>query len=479
MRDAHTVEQVRAAESDLMERLPEGALMQRAATGLAHEIARFLTECAGGTYGRQVLLLVGSGDNGGDALFAGAWLARRGVGVEALLLSPDKAHAQGLAALRAAGGRVTEQAAATRTPHVLVDGIVGIGATGGLREDARAVVAGVRERHGGLPPVVAVDLPSGLGVDEGTVPRHDDGSPDPAAVLDADLTVTFGTHKTCHLVEPAASRCGQVRLVDIGLETPAAPVTALGRDDVRRLLPRAGRHDQKYGRGVIGVRTGSAEFPGAAVLSVGGASCGLAGMVRYVGGARDEVNRDHPEVVGAGRVQAWTVGSGGGADAAQALEEARGDEVPLCIDADALAHLDGPPGVPAVLTPHAGELAALLGVERAEVEAEPLAHARRAAETFDCTVLLKGPRTLVARPDGAVRVNTTGTPWLATAGSGDVLAGLVGALLAAGLDPFDAGSVGAWVHGRAAEISRRRSPAGPLVAGDLVPGIRTVLRRLA
>ena len=483
MRHAHTVEQVRDAEAALMAELPEGALMQRAATGLAHEIARVLHDEAGGTYGAGVLLLVGSGDNGGDALFAGAWLARRGAGVEALLLNPDTTHAEGLAALRTAGGRVTTDPGEVRPADVLVDGIVGIGATGGLRDGARHAVAAIRDRLDGLPTVVAVDLPSGVGVDNGSVPTGHDAVPDPDALLRADVTVTFGTRKVAHLVEPAASRCGRVRLVDIGLAPPPAAVTALDRSDVAALLPRPGHDDHKYDRGVVGLRTGSAEYPGAAVLSVGGANCGLTGMVRYVGSAAEHVHRDYPEVVGDGRVQAWVVGSGGGDSAAQTLQEcladARDSDVALCVDADALQHLEGAVGARAVLTPHAGELAAMLGVDRIEVETDQLAYARRAAEYFDCVVLLKGPRSLVARPDGDVRVNTTGSAWLGTAGSGDVLAGLVGAMLATGLEPFDAASAAAWVHGRAAQISRRRSPGGPLVASDLVPGIRTVLRRLA
>ena len=150
----------------------------------------------------------------------------------------------------------------------------------------------------------------------------------------------------------------------------------------------------------------------------------------------------HPEVVGAGRVQAWAVGSGGGAGAGDALAAALADGVPLVVDADALAHVTGPLGVPAVLTPHAGELAAMTGADRADIEARGLSHARAAAERYDAVVLLKGRHTLVAAPGGAVRVTTTGVPWLATAGAGDVLTGLVGALLAAGLTPYDAASVG-------------------------------------
>src|SRR6476620_11231194 len=152
MRSAHTVEQVREAEAALMARLPEGALMQRAAAGLAYAVLDLL----GGAYGRRVLLLVGSGDNGGDALYAGAMLARRGVQVEAWLLS-EKAHEPGTRALKRAGGRVVTEP--TRRPEVVVDGIVGIGGRGGLREDASdalKLLYGV--------PVVAVDTPSGIDV---------------------------------------------------------------------------------------------------------------------------------------------------------------------------------------------------------------------------------------------------------------------------------------------------------------------------
>jgi hydroxyethylthiazole kinase-like uncharacterized protein yjeF len=210
------------------------------------------------------------------------------------------------------------------------------------------------------------------------------------------------------------------------------------------------------------VRAGSRTYPGAALLAVAGANTGLVGMVRYVGteAVADTVRTAHPEVVGEGRVQAWVVGPGGGEDAATMLAEARADGVPVVVDADALRHVAGPvPGC--VITPHAGELAAMLGAERGEVEAAPLDHAREAARRFECVVLLKGHHTLVAHPDGRVRATTTGVPWLATAGAGDVLAGLVGALLAAGLEPYDAASVGSWLHGAAATEA---ASGGPLTA---------------
>ncbi|MFJ9314855.1 NAD(P)H-hydrate dehydratase [Pimelobacter simplex] len=454
---AHTVEQVRTAEAALLARLPEGALMQRAAAGLAYAVLDLL----GGGYGRRVLLLVGSGDNGGDALYAGALLARRGVQVEAWLLS-SSAHEGGVAALRGAGGRIGTPGPTGRL-DVVVDGIVGIGGRPGLRPDAVAALA-----HVAGVPVVAVDTPSGVDVDTGEISGPH---------VTADLTVTFGTHKVCHLVDPAAQACGALQLVDIGLDLPEAPVEALQAADVAALLPRPAADAHKYTRGVVGVRSGSAAYPGAALLSVAGAACGLAGMVRYDGdpAALDLVRAAHPEVVGPGRVQAWVVGSGSDDGAEDALRAAVADGVPIVVDADALAFARLTRGRPAVLTPHAGELARLLGVERTDVEARWLEHARRAAREHDAVVLLKGRHTVVARPDGRARVTTTGTPWLATAGAGDVLGGLVGALLAAGLAPFDAAAAGSWLHGAAATLAAQD---GPIVASDVAAALPRLLATL-
>ncbi len=451
------MEQVRAAEADLMARVPEGTLMQRAASGLAVAVADLL----GGVYGARVLLLVGAGDNGGDALYAGALLARRGAAVEAVLLS-DKAHDDGVAALRAAGGRVVTGDEAA-PPDVVLDGIVGIGGRPGLRPEAERLVA----RSAGTP-VVAVDVPSGVDVDTGRLEGPH---------VRADVTVTFGTHKVAHLVDPAAEACGVVHLVDIGLDLPEAALTALQAVDVADLLPVPRADDHKYTRGVVGVRAGSADYPGAAVLCTAGAASGLAGMVRYVGAAADPVRAAHPDVVvGTGRVQAWVVGSGGSGDAEKALADALEDGVPVVADADAIQHVVSTGGPPMLITPHAGELARLLGVERAEVESDQLAHALRAAREHGVVVMLKGRHTLVAAPDGRVRVTTTGVPWLATAGAGDVLAGLCGALLAAGLDPFDAGSVGSWLHGAAATEAGRGGPlSAPAVAAAIPTAVRDLL----
>ena len=440
-----------------MATLPEGALMQRAAAGLAYAVSDFL----GGGYGRRVLLLVGSGDNGGDALYAGALLARRGAQVQAFLLSREKTHEPGLRAFTAAGGRTIVSVHAC-DPEVVVDAIVGIGGRPGLRPEAAKVVERLRRF-----PFVAVDVPSGVDVDTGRL----DGPH-----VTAEVTVTFGTHKVAHLVEPAASAAGAVHLVDIGLDLPEAAVTSLQPPDVARLLPVPDPAGHKYTRGVVGVRAGSKQYSGAAVLCVAGAASGLAGMVRYQGEAADLVRSAHPDVVvDAGRVQAWVVGSGGGADAAAALRFSLEDGVPVVADADALTHIDGPQEVPILLTPHAGELARMLDVERSEVEKDRLRFAREAAERFAAVVLLKGRHTLVAAPDGHVRVTTTGTPWLATAGSGDVLAGLCGSLLAAGLSAYDAGSVGSWIHGAAATHA---GSGGPITARDVARAVPAVCRSL-
>ncbi|MEU6588890.1 NAD(P)H-hydrate dehydratase [Streptomyces sp. NPDC046881] len=460
MRTAYSVETVRAAERASMARLPEGALMQRAAAGLAAACAELL----GRVYGSRVVLLVGSGDNGGDALYAGARLARRGAGVTAVLLTPERAHGGGLAALRRAGGTVV---AADRAEEpvlradLVVDGIVGIGGTGGLRPDAERL-AGVVARSGAA--VVAVDLPSGVDADTGEVR---------GAALRADLTVTFGAYKPGLLVDPAREYAGVVRLVDIGLEPPPADIEleALQHADVARLLPAPAAESDKYRRGVVGIAAGSARYPGAAVLAVSGALRGGAGAVRYVGPAGAAVIARFPEILvsdagpaKAGRVQAWVAGPGAGDDAESVAEVLEAD-VPVLLDADGLrlAERDAVRRrtAPTLMTPHAGEAAALLGVRREEVEGARLAAVRELAAGYRATVLLKGSTTLVAGPAGGpVRVNPTGTPWLATAGSGDVLSGLAGSLLAAGLDALDAGSVAAYLHGLAGRLAAAGAPAG-------------------
>ncbi|MGV9312215.1 NAD(P)H-hydrate dehydratase [Streptomyces sp. NPDC003691] len=457
MRTAHTVDTVRRAEAELMARLPEGTLMQRAAAGLAAACAGLLRGGDGGrVYGSRIVVLAGGGDNGGDALYAGARLARRGAGVTAVLLAPGRAHPGGLAALLAAGGRVADDPfEALDAADLVLDGITGIGGRGGLRPDAVPIA---RAARGSRAAVVAVDLPSGIEADSGEV--HGEA-------LRADLTVVFGAEKPGLMVGPGREFAGTVRLVDIGLGgiLPSVPaLEALQHPDVAHLLPEPGAADDKYRRGVVGIAAGSARYPGAAVLAVAGALRGGAGAVRYVGHAADAVIARFPEALvhagppgKAGRVQAWIVGPGLGDDL-DAVAEVLAQPVPVLVDADALRRLAAEPALltgrtaATLLTPHAGEAAALLDTTREEVEAARLAAVRELAARYGATALLKGATTLVAdpRPGTPVRVNTMGTPWLATAGSGDVLAGLAGSLLASGLSALDAGSAAAYLHGLAA-----------------------------
>ncbi|MFD7787163.1 NAD(P)H-hydrate epimerase [Streptomyces nojiriensis] len=461
MRTAYSVETVRAAERELMAQLPEGALMQRAAAGLAAACAGLLRRTRGGVYGARVVLLVGPGDNGGDALYAGARLARRGAAVTAVPMDPERMHPGGLAALRAAGGHLVR--AVPQRADLVLDGLLGIGGRGGLRPAAAALV----ERIPPGVPVVAVDLPSGVDADTGEVA---------GPAVTADVTVTFGAYKPGLLIDPGASRAGAVHLVDIGLELPSPQVEALQHADVAGLLPEPTATSDKYRRGVVGIVAGSAQYPGAAVLAVAGALRGGAGAVRYVGPAAEAVLARYPEtLIGPGRVQAWVVGPGLGAGRAGEVAELLAGDAAVLVDADGLRGLDAAAlrarSAPTLLTPHAGEAAALLGVSRESVEAGRLDAVRALTQRYGAAVLLKGSTTLVASGGAAVRVNPTGTPWLATAGSGDVLSGLTGSLLAGGLSGADAGAVGAYLHGLAA-----RRAGGPLLAHQVAEALPAAWR---
>src|SRR6202020_2217623 len=288
---------------------------------------------------------------------------------------------------------------------------------------------------------------------------------------------------------------GVVEFVDIGLRPYLGrppEVSAPQATDMAALLPRPTAESDKYRRGVVGLLVGSDRYTGAALLATGGAVRGGAGMVRLVTfpGAAAAVRQVHPEVVitelegetrirsgssavdspangprfpdDVGRVQAWAVGSGMGTDdaAARRLAAVLAPSIPVLIDADGLTllarHRDLlPRPAPTLIAPHAGELGRLLDADPADIEARRLEHARRAATMLGACVLLKGSTTVIAPPDGLdpVLVNTTGTPWLATAGTGDVLAGLAGALLAQGLLPPQAAITAAYLHGLAARLA--------------------------
>ncbi|OMC54256.1 bifunctional ADP-dependent (S)-NAD(P)H-hydrate dehydratase/NAD(P)H-hydrate epimerase [Mycobacterium sp. IS-836] len=474
MRHYYSVDAIRDAEAPLLASLPDGALMRRAAFGLATEIIAELTARTGGVAGRRVCAVVGSGDNGGDALWAATFLRRRGAGADAVLLKPDRTHRKGLAAFLKAGGRAVERVSATT--DLIIDGVVGISGSGPLRPAAAEVFAAAE----GIP-VVAVDTPSGIDVETGAIT---------GPAVRAALTVTFGGLKPVH----ALADCGRVVLVDIGLDLPETSKTSVlsfEAADVAARWPVPGPHDDKYTQGVTGVMAGSSTYPGAAVLCTGAAVAATSGMVRYAGSAHAEVLARWPEVIAAptpaaaGRVQSWVVGPGLGTDdaGAAALWFALETDLPVIVDADGLTILAAHPDLvanraaPTVLTPHAGEFARLAGSPPGD---DRVGAARKLADTFGATVLLKGNVTVVADPGGPVYLNPAGQSWAATAGSGDVLSGMIGALLASGLPAGEAAAAAAFVHARAAALSAADPGPGeaPTSSSRMVPHIRAALGAL-
>ncbi|MFJ8965037.1 NAD(P)H-hydrate dehydratase [Lentzea sp. NPDC102401] len=457
MRSVWHTERVKSAEEELMAVVPPGSLMRKAAFGVATHALRLLSGR------RRVTLLVGAGNNGGDALWAGYFLRRRGVAVSAVLLDPAKAHAEGLRAFRRAGGRIVDEVG---TPDLVVDGIVGLSARGSLRPRAAVLVDAV------TAPILAVDLPSGIDPDTGEISGPH---------VQAHTTVTFGCLKPVH----ALADCGEVHLVDIGLRPVDPDFVLLDREDIAWPVP--GPSDDKYTQGVTGVAAGSATYPGAAVLSTGAAVLATSGMVRYAGPAADAIRARWPETIctgsttDAGRVQAWVVGPGmgTGSSSAEVVRFVLDAGVPVIADADAITLLASTPSLwdardpdaALVLTPHDREFERLAG----PVGPDRVAAARKAAQRFNAVVLLKGHRTVVAAPDGRALVNSATSSWPATAGSGDVLSGIIGALLASGLDPFLAAGYGAHLHVLAAELG---ADGAPVPASGLMSAIPDAIRAL-
>ena len=490
--------------------------------------------------GAPVLLLVGGGHNGADTLLAGGLLSHSGCAVTAVLATEhphpvalEEARSHGVtvygAGYRSDGAEDWDSAEAVAAVEaflarggLVLDGLTGIGATGPLRPDAVALIAPlVAAGAPGRRPlrVIAVDLPSGTGVDDGTV----DGP-----VLAADCTVTFTCLKGCLCLPPARHLCGAVEVVPLGLPAPTSrpiarrPVDGALGDYLTRVVPEPGANDHKYTRGVVGLWAGSETYPGAAVLAASGAVLAGAGMVRLTAPRRveDLVLAARPEVVpAAGRSQTLVLGpgvdpadtvradelrevlrptlapardSGGGrvADGARTGEEASDGATgavpagaPAVVDAGALSILtelldEGLRCTPRhVLTPHAGEAAALLTAladsetpeetarqwNRERVEAHPAHAVREICRLSGATVLLKGATTLIAAPHHPLVSVDSGPGWMATAGSGDVLAGVLGAVLA--------GAAARWEREVACAAAGADSAQGVLV-DSVAAGVR-------
>lgn len=501
---AYTVEAIRAAEA----RAGEAPLMARAAAGLADVLRDELRDRTGGVRGRDIVAAIGGGNNGGDGLFALAELARAGVRVRYWLTSeradssneageprpPSEAggsrslseadgsrssnetgeprplsesdgsrslseavgrvegsspaaHPEGLAALVAAGGRridATSAIDALADADLVLDAVFGIGGRPGLRREVAVFAAACHDLD---VPVVSVDLPSGLDAD---------AARPTGASFRATTTVTFGAKKLCHVLQPARSRCGRIVVVAIGLDLDDPAVREFTLAELCAYLPVPGPESDKYSRGVVGLDTGSPSYIGAGILSATGAVYSGAGMVRFCGRKAGPVRLALPNVVvGDGRCQAWVLGSGWGEreDARERIAEILERHVPTVLDADTL-HAELLPArlrPDVVLTPHAGELARLISRERDEIAADPLTAITEASQRWGCTVLLKGATQYVAAPGFGCSVAIPGPAWTAQAGSGDVLGGMVGTMLGAGLRPPIAALVAASLQALAAD----------------------------
>jgi ADP-dependent NAD(P)H-hydrate dehydratase / NAD(P)H-hydrate epimerase len=438
----YTASEMRAAEERFPgypETIPE--LMERAGSAVAHEALAAYPEA------RRFACVCGGGSNGGDGRVA-------------------------VRVLREAG-READETTEPEGYDVVIDALFGTGFRGEPRPEAAELIA----RMNAAPaPVVAVDLPSGVDASTGEVA---------GAVVDADLTVTFHAPKVGLAVGPGRFHAGRVVVADIGLEGVATEHRR-ATEDILALVPRRGARDTKYTAGSVLVVGGAPGTTGAAALTALAALRADAGYVTLavpqeslavveslalepvkLGWREDDAVERIAEA--AERAGAFALGPGlGRGDARRALVRELLERValPAVVDADALFGLEPVArGAPTVLTPHAGELARLLGVESSWVGAHRLRAARGAAERFGAVVLLKGPDTIVAAPGVGVVVCDLGPPSLATAGTGDVLTGVVASFLAKGLDAPVAAAAAAVAHARAASLVE---PQAGLVAGDLL-----------
>ena len=507
MLHAYTAEQIRAAERPLLDAQREpDELMKSAAHAVFLAAETMLTWPDFLEHYREnprILLLVGKGGNGGDALYAGAELALAGHTVDAWL-AWGSAHEPALEAFRNAGGTVLDSAPMQEQNYRLaIDGLTGLGGAGSLGEEVKQVLDHLTDWYA---HVLAVDVPSGIDADTGEKGE---------VHVIADATVTFGGWRRAHGLAP---ECGiqllahphihdgrtiadelrvwesdtlLFRSVPGELQTPDA-LDPLRPDNEPDTEPRPG--DDKYTGGVVGIRAGSGTYPGAAILATIGAVNATPAMVRYAGPQALEVVRALPEVVvthkleDAGRVQAWVFGPGVGTDSAASSELALllGREEPLLIDADGLTLLTRDPELrdlleqreaETVLTPHDGEFERLrdaLGI----APADRLTETKALATTLNCAVVRKGRSTIVANPeqDHAIVVDC-GTSWAATPGSGDVLAGLMGARMARD------GMLGIYqsvtVHAVAAWISAQTEyGAGPTHASTIAHALPAATAKL-
>lgn len=456
----HSAAEMRAVEEAFFAAHPDVNLMRRAAKAVSDRAEQIAPE-------GFILVVAGSGNNGGDGLHAAANLATASRRPVAVWLVDGKGIPSGVIAARQAGVRFIGASAAIRMlsdAALVIDAVYGTGGRPGLPDVVGRFADACRDV--GIP-VLSIDIPSGLSCDSPTVPE---------SRFQASWTTTFQVPKLCLVAQPASDYAGCVEIVDIGLEMPDPRVRLLEKVDVAKWWPWPSNLDDKYSRGVLGIDTGSDRYLGAAMLSTMGALYSGSAMLRFVGPekARDAILYRLPSVTfGDGPVQAWLCGCGWGAQDEDRMRAVLNAGKPAVIDAEAIDTL--PKELPSdwLLTPHAGELARMMEIDRAEVIADPLGRVREAAMRWHTTILLKGATQYVAEPDGRVTIAIGGPAWSAQAGSGDVLSGICGTLLAAGLPAWKAGVLGASIQAMAAQ-----SKMGPYPPGVIATEIPKVLAEL-
>lgn len=439
-----TAAEMRAAEQRAIDGgVSVDALMERAGAAIAEAIWRI----AGAS---EILILCGPGNNGGDGYVAARLLKQRGCHVRVAASAPAKAEAASRAA-RLWDGLVETLAEAARA-GTIVDALFGTGLTRPLDPATADALARLCK---GAHRRIAVDLPSGIATDDGSVLGD---------VPHFDLTIALGALKPSHLLLPAAQLCGQVAVADIGLGSVEAPLGCI----TRPRLAAPGYDANKYSRGKLVVLAG--DMPGASQLSALAGQRAGAGYVELLGAEDDApphalVRRGwSTKAIDDDRVAAIVVGPGlgRGRSARDRLDAALATGKPLLLDADALTLIGKARHnriAGHILTPHWGEFVRMFG----DSKQDRLTQARAAARKSGAIVLLKGADSIVAHPDGRAAIARLAPPWLASAGTGDVLAGIIGGLLANGLEPFEAAQAGIWLHAEAARL------AGPmLIADDLV-----------
>ena len=481
-------------------------LMERA----GRAVARAARELAGGAYGRRAVVVCGKGNNGGDGLVAARHLGRWGVRTTVVLLEaagslrePAASNAERLSEVRGLRARPFDDRGLRREldrADIAIDAIFGTGFRGMPEDEWAAAIAAL---NGSAVPVVAVDIPSG--VNGGT------GSVEGEAVF-ADLTVTFGAAKLGGVLLPGAEHAGVVRVVDIGFphDLVRARAWLTEPSDVAAWLPTRDADTHKRASGVLVVVAGSRSMTGAPKLIAEAAARIGTGLVTVAApqsaiaaiqaGLTEPTFLSLPETEDGAvsdeavdlvlerldRADAVAIGPGLTTEAptvAFVREVVRRSPVPIVLDADGLNAFVGDATTlrdrhaPAVLTPHVGEFGRLTGVKARDLDADRPSRTRALAAQADAVTLLKGSRSLIAEPSGRLLVNVTGSPALATAGTGDVLTGMIGGLLSRGLGPADAAAAGAYVQGLAGLLAGRDLGEGAL-AGDVLERVAEAVDRV-